>query len=79
MSLLRGFVSKSSSHAMGDYVSKVTTYIKLESIEDFFDIAPIQKMIDSLDVAKLNAEDQLVLRVFREALERREKGISDDW
>lgn len=79
LSLLRGFVSKSSSHAMGDYVSKVTTYIKLESIEDFFDIAPIQKMIDSLDVAKLNAEDQLVLRVFREALERREKGISDDW
>src|SRR5690606_38533927 len=38
LTLLKRFASKSSSHAMGDYVVKITTYIKLENIENFLDI-----------------------------------------
>ncbi|TOG74260.1 NTPase, partial [Vibrio parahaemolyticus] len=49
ITLLKGFVGKSSSQAMGDYVVKVTTYIKLESIEDFLEIAPIEEKLRGID------------------------------
>lgn len=79
VSLLKKFVSKSSSQAMGDYVAKINTYIKLENIEEFLEIAPIQEKVCELDETNLDSESQEALRAFRVALENREKEITDDW
>ncbi|MCG7539757.1 P-loop NTPase fold protein [Pseudoalteromonas sp. OF7H-1] len=79
LTLLKRFVSKSSSQTMGDYVVKITTYIKLENIENFIEIAPIQEKVSTLDEDKLDAQSQEALKAFYDALEKREKGIVDDW
>ncbi|EHR6734793.1 TPA: NTPase [Vibrio parahaemolyticus] len=79
ITLLKGFVGKSSSQVMGDYVVKVTTYIKLESIEDFLEIAPIEEKLRGIDESKFDSKEREALKAFQEALEKREKGISDYW
>lgn len=79
INLLKKFVSKSSSQSMGDYVAKVTTYIKLENIENFLEIAPIQEKVRELDETDLDPEAQEALKAFQDALDNRAKGITDDW
>ncbi|RAJ09631.1 KAP family P-loop NTPase fold protein [Aeromonas salmonicida] len=79
INLLKKFVSKSSSQSMGDYVEKVTTYIKLENIENFLEIAPIQEKVRELDETDLDPEAQEALKAFQDALDNRAKGITDDW
>lgn len=79
ITLLKGFVGKSSSQAMGDYVVKITTYIKLESIEDFLEIAPIEEKLRGIDESIFDSKEREALKAFQEALEKREKGISDYW
>ncbi|TNZ85458.1 NTPase [Vibrio parahaemolyticus] len=79
ITLLKGFVGKSSSQVMGDYVVKVTTYIKLESIEDFLEIAPIEEKLRGIDESKFDSKEREALKAFQEALEKREKGISGYW
>jgi predicted KAP-like P-loop ATPase len=79
LTLLKRFVSKSSSQAIGDYVVKFTTYINLENIENFLEIAPIQEKVRDLDEGKLDSQAQEALKAFHDALEKREKGIVDDW
>ncbi|MGZ3745371.1 MAG: KAP family P-loop NTPase fold protein [Pseudobdellovibrionaceae bacterium] len=78
INLLKRFVNKSSSQATGDYVVKITTYIKLENIENFLEIAPIKEKVRDLDESKLDSEAQEALKAFKEALDNRAKGISDD-
>jgi predicted KAP-like P-loop ATPase len=77
--LLKRFVSKSSSQTMGDYVAKITSHIKLENIEDFIAIEPIAYLITGIDREELGLQEKETLKAFDDALERREKGISDDW
>ena len=79
VNLLKKFVNKSSSQAMGDYVINISTYIKLENIEEFLEIGPIQEKVCELNETNLDPESQEALRAFRVALENREKGITDDW
>ena len=79
LSLLKRFVGKSSSQAMGDYVVKINTYIKLENIENFLEIAPIQERLRGIDEDKLDSQAKEALKAFYDALEKREKGIKDDW
>ncbi|EOW9352846.1 P-loop NTPase fold protein [Vibrio cholerae] len=79
ITLLKGFVRKSSSQAMGDYVVTITTYIKLENIENFLEIAPIEEKLRGIDEDKFDSKEREALKAFQEALEKRKKGISDDW
>lgn len=79
LALLERFVSKSSSQAAGDHVVKITNYIKLESIESFLDIARIQEKVRDVDIDKLDTHAKLALKAFYNAIEKREKGIEDEW
>lgn len=79
ITLLKSFARKSSSQGIGDYVVKITTYIKLENIENFLEIAPIQEKLREVDEDKLDPEAKKALIAFQEAVEKREKGITDDW
>ena len=60
-------------------MAKITTYIKLENIEEFLEIAPIEEKVRELDETNLDSESQEALRAFRMALDNRAKGITDDW
>lgn len=77
--LLKAFVTKSSSQGMGDYVARVSSNIKLESIENFIEIEPIKKLIDDIDPNSLDNKSKESVLAFNEALDRRDKGISDEW
>lgn len=79
ISLLKGFVDKSSSQTMGDYVVRITTYIKLENIEHFLEIAPIQEKLSGVDENNLDSAAREALNAFRKAIEKRDKGTTDDW
>lgn len=73
IALLKRFVDKSSSQSLGDHIVEITTYIKLEDIEKFLDILPIQEKVKDLDAAELDSEAQQALIAFRNALEKKEK------
>lgn len=73
INLLKRFVGKSSSYSSGSHIVEITTYIKLEDIEKFLDILPIQEKVKDLDAAELDSEAQQALIAFRNALEKREK------
>ncbi|MGZ8221873.1 MAG: hypothetical protein ACXWT0_09520 [Methylobacter sp.] len=77
--LLKAFVGKSSSHGMGDYVAKVTSYIKLENIENFISIDEIQGVIEQINHSLLNKKEQEAIDAFHKAIDRREGGVSDEW
>ena len=79
INLLKRFVSKSSSQAMGDYIVKVTTFIKLENIENFLEVGPISEKLSNIDESELDVNAKEALKAFKDALEKREKGITDDW
>lgn len=76
--LLKRFVGKSSSYSSESHIVEITTYIKLEDIEDFLEISPIQEKLKDLNADNLDIETQEALIAFRNALEKREKGITND-
>ena len=73
ITLLKGFVGKSSSQGMGDYAVKITKYIKLEDIENFLDVAPIQEKIRNFEAAIIDSDAIEALEAFQDALEKRER------
>ncbi len=77
--LLKAFLSRSSSQTVGDHFVKVTSYIRLENIEDFADTNNIREKLNGLDEASLDGDAQEAIKAFKDALNRREKGIGDDW
>ncbi len=79
INLLKAFLSKSSSQSMGDYVAKITSHIKLENIESFIEIEPIAATIGCIKEIDLDLDEREAVQAFKEALERREKGIHTDW
>lgn len=79
IALLKGFAGKSSSQGVGDYVAKITTHIKLENIEHFLEIELFQEQLSGIDDAEIDSETREALEAFQRAIERREKGITDDW
>ena len=79
ITLLERFVSKSSSHSMGDYQVKIKSYIKLENIENFIEIEPIAITVTDIEDKELTPQAKEAIKAFKDALERRAKGITDDW
>jgi predicted KAP-like P-loop ATPase len=70
ISFLRGFIIKTYSHGMNDYVAKVKKSIKISNIEEFVSIRKIHNSINKLDMDQLSEEDAEVLDVFHEAVGR---------
>jgi len=79
LKLLKGFVSKSSSQGTGDYVVKITSSIKLETIEDFVSIDGIREKINGIEVELLDEKTKEAIDAFEKALDRRSKGLGEEW
>ncbi|HAU4898116.1 P-loop NTPase fold protein [Aeromonas hydrophila] len=78
INLLNAFITKSSSQGMGDYIARVTSKIKLEDIECFIEIEPIQQMISGIDINCLDDKSKESVLAFNAALGRREKTTYDE-
>ena len=80
IALLKSFLGQSTSQGMGDYVAKVTHYIKLEELEKFASIENIQEALKKLDGSILSDKEIIALDAFNRAIDNREKGISSsEW
>jgi hypothetical protein len=60
-------------------VTKVTNYIKLENIESFISIDEIQEAIRQFNGVSLDKKDQEAMDAFHKAIDRRERGVFDEW
>ena len=77
---LTALLQRSTSQSMGDYVPKEHRSIRIENIENFIPSTLIAEKIQSINTEKLTEEEQKAIRAFQKALERKEKGVSnDDW
>ncbi|MCP3943240.1 MAG: hypothetical protein GY710_17375 [Desulfobacteraceae bacterium] len=72
--VLKAFVSKSSSHDLSDHSPKITSFINLETIEDFIPIEKIQENLKEINVEALDKEDQNLINLFEKAISVRAKG-----
>ena len=78
ITLLKRFVSKSSSHSLDSHIVKTTTYIKLEDIENFLEVSTIQEKVKDLNTDNLDPESKEALEAFQNALEKREQVATSD-
>lgn len=77
---LKSFVRQSSSQSMGDYVAKISRYIRLQELEHFVSIDEISEVVNRMGGHPLNGTDQEAVNAFKEAILRRSKGEDeDDW
>lgn len=75
---LTALLQKSTSQGMGDYTVKVRWRIRLENVENFVPLTLVEGKIQSLDLHNLNEKEHQAVQAFKKALQRKEKGISDD-
>lgn len=65
---------------MGDYVAKISRYIRLQELEHFVSIDEISEVVNRMGGHPLNGTDQEAVNAFKEAILRRSKGEDeDDW
>jgi len=63
---------------MGDYVEKTTYKIRINEIEMFFSLEKIVELIGFGKGVILNERQKLVMKAIESALDKKEKGLSDD-
>ncbi|PHR29300.1 MAG: NTPase, partial [Desulfotalea sp.] len=79
VNFLKGFVHKSPSQTIGSHVIKITNSINLESIEKYLSVADIIYIIKSATKTEYDSKGQDAIDAFNDALDRREKGIVEEW
>lgn len=75
---IKAFVITSSSQTIGEYVAKITNTINLEEIQKFIDLESIIESLNKIREEELNSTYAAAVKVFKTALERREKGDFND-
>lgn len=72
--LLVGFLLRSTSHGMGDYVTREHWSIKLANIEEFVSWETIEQRLDGLALNQVTEEQKKAVEAFRKAVSRRRSG-----
>lgn len=75
---LKTVLQSSASQGMGDYVAKITWYIRLQTIEDFIPLTLIERKINKIDMGEITPEEKRAIDAFHKALKRRQAGKADD-
>ena len=74
---ITGFLSKSTSHGMGDYVGKIEWRIHLKSIEEFVGVEEleprIRKVFSSSTFRKLGNQKKLAIKTFLDTVDGKTK------
>lgn len=70
---ITGFLSKSTSHGMGDYVGKIQWRIGLKSVEEFVDLGEVEprirKILFSSTFRKLGDRKKLAIKTFLDTVD----------
>jgi predicted KAP-like P-loop ATPase len=78
--LLTGFMQRSTSQGIGDYVPKIHWRISLTSLENFISIDVLEQKVKEIDLRGIGEKEQRAVQAFQKALKRRQEGKSeDDW
>jgi predicted KAP-like P-loop ATPase len=75
--LLRAFTRRSVKLSSGDYLEKVSWFIRLSDFELFVSLEKINLFIEKVSVDALPPEGARAVNAYREAVERRAKGKKD--
>jgi predicted KAP-like P-loop ATPase len=71
--LLKSFVQKGSSQAWGDHVSRKTTKIRLDNIEEFFPVNLMEESLKSLNRTDLDLSEQEAIQALKRAISQKEQ------
>jgi len=70
---IAGFLSKSTSHGMSDYVGKTHWKIHIENVKEFVDLKEIESRIrnisSSSDFEQLNDRKKLAIKIFLDTVD----------
>ena len=78
LAFLKAFLSRSTSHGMGDYVGSERWYINLGSIEMFVPWESVEAVTKDVPLGPQDADEgHQALKAFREAVKRRREGKPD--
>jgi predicted KAP-like P-loop ATPase len=75
---LKAVLQSSASQGMGDYVAKITWYIRLQTIDDFIPLTALERKINKIDKKEISPEEKRAIDAFYKALKRRQAGKADD-
>lgn len=78
INFLNKFISRSHTYG-SDGSTGTTEHIRLDNIEIFLEIEVITEKISDIEETQLDTEAQETINAFKVALDKREKGIEDDW
>lgn len=74
LSFLTAFLQRSTSHGMGDYVSREHWFISLKVVEDFIPAEVLNEKVAQLTLEGLGEKEQKAVRAFQKAMKRRQEG-----
>ena len=70
---IAGFLSKSTSHSMSDYVGKIDWRINTKNVEEFVDLKDVElrirKILSSSDFEELDARKKLAIKTFLDTID----------
>ncbi len=75
--LSRAFLSRSTSHSVGDHVGKEHWYVRLGDVERFVSVDELRKGLDRVEKNELSGEDELAVGQLQRAIARRMAGKPD--
>ena len=75
---LKAVLQSSASQGMGDYVAKITWYIRLTTIEDFIPLSIIERKINKIAMEGVSPDEKRAIDAFHKAIKRRQAGKADD-
>jgi predicted KAP-like P-loop ATPase len=80
LNFLQATTHRVRSHTMGNYLAEDQNRVRLEDIESFVSADEILRLVDALDESGLTKGEARAVAAFRQALEGRAQGRSDeDW
>jgi predicted KAP-like P-loop ATPase len=79
INVLSKFIQTSHVYTSGDYTSSQHSSIKIDTVEEFFEISKIQELIKSADLSLLSDNEREIITMFNKGIENKVNGIDDDF
>ena len=79
INVLSKFIQTSHVYTSGDYTSSQHSSIKIDTVEEFFEISKIQELIKSADLSLLSDNEREIITMFNKGIKNRVNGIDDDF
>lgn len=78
INVLSKFIQTSHSYTSGDYTSSQHSSIKIDAVEDFFNVSRLEEMINFGDLSSLSDNEKEIIAMFNKAVENKANGTDDD-